>query len=929
MGVPFLWPFVKKKGYFPDVLSNCPQHSRPPNTTFHVDILGSMYPLIRRTFLKHDPVMANSIFEMKLRSLKFPPATTLLYMDGPSPEEKRATRALREARCSTSLTKADSLLHEMEDMFRQKKKLKKQQFRKLNKGLNAAFYLSADLGESLAQFLIAKGWSVIQCPSEADIQIALNCRTEDIVVSGDSDSLVHLSSITTIWRPLARGGYLEYDVPKLLIHLQLTRAGLTALGVVCRNDYSCNLKQMGIVTNYEVLQSLRDKDPPLDVNELIRAYLTHPEVIIKDPGNSYFDSALKVFARQEFTFWDQTLLPQACYEDTMNQPRSSPSLTEITARLRSLQSQLKTVRSEGSSSNLPVAHTGDIEYKFNRYNTVDSQPAISPSPHASGRKYKYRQRYAIKTRSRIIEHDPPDVLKQYTLKPWTEPPPRPVLPTTTKSSESVTKDPPNFRTMDKMRLVKELQRQHPLRVMDTARLAAFKAKYKPHSTDQSSSTDQLSYTDQTSSSDQIPSVEQKNTASNADKAKVKKEKGDSDSVCAVREFLIKAKDFLPPQNGNAAGPYPSSSVLQSTALNLTIEYMKHYKHGSLDLCKKIRALKKKGILPPNTVDNIDLKLSPVENFIILNRITGSKRCVTPISPMDSTFVNISELDLIKLFWQDQALKEQLQKFAFHTVNVHRFEKITQDVVAMWLGYSKPGLLINSLLSDIGGYSAEERKKKRSFSRSARTMSLPEVMTHLSNISQATFDPKTYAANGYLLRGSIRTDGFRLQVLGFKLNELNCVKYRRLAPEKLPDRIASTLGGLDYYLTEIRNVVKSKEDVHRLWGDGVDPEKIKILGIDLGQAFVVGASAILPSQGGATAIPAKQRFFNLSVKQKAVYQPVFRHRSWLEHRKKKNFGRNTVGCRLGIESTTCSWSRGIYQGLRPAFERKGCPARTVL
>ncbi|GJJ71545.1 hypothetical protein EMPS_04256 [Entomortierella parvispora] len=472
MGVPFLWPFVKKKGYFPDVLSNCPQHSRPPNTTFHVDILGSMYPLIRRTFLKHDPVMANSIFEMKLRSLKFPPATTLLYMDGPSPEEKRATRALREARCSTSLTKADSLLHEMEDMFRQKKKLKKQQFRKLNKGLNAAFYLSADLRESLAQFLIAKGWSVIQCPSEADIQIALNCRTEDIVVSGDSDSLVHLSSITTIWRPLARGGYLEYDVPKLLIHLQLTRAGLTALGVVCRNDYSCNLKQMGIVTNYEVLQSLRDKDPPLDVNELIRAYLTHPEVIIKDPGNSYFDSALKVFARQEFTFWDQTLLPQACYEDTMNQPRSSPSLTEITARLRSLQSQLKTVRSEGSSSNLPVAHTGDIEYKFNRYNTVDSQPAISPSPHASGRKYKYRQRYAIKTRSRIIEHDPPDVLKQYTLKPWTEPPPRPVLPTTTKSSESVTKDPPNFRTMDKMRLVKELQRQHPLRVMDVGTLNA-------------------------------------------------------------------------------------------------------------------------------------------------------------------------------------------------------------------------------------------------------------------------------------------------------------------------------------------------------------------------------------------------------------------------------------------------------------------------
>ncbi|KAI7825628.1 hypothetical protein BC939DRAFT_121676 [Gamsiella multidivaricata] len=62
---------------------------------------------------------------------------------------------------------------------------------------------------------------------------------------------------------------------------------------------------------------------------------------------------------------------------------------------------------------------------------------------------------------------------------------------------------------------------------------------------------------------------------------------------------------------------------------------------------------------------------------------------------------------------------------------------------------------------------------------------------------------------------------------------------------LPSRITSTVGGVDYYLTEVRNVVKTKQDVAVLWD--CEPEKIKILGLDLGQAFVVGASALLPEK----------------------------------------------------------------------------------
>ncbi|KAF9114105.1 hypothetical protein BGW39_003508 [Mortierella sp. 14UC] len=97
-----------------------------------------------------------------------------------------------------------------------------------------------------------------------------------------------------------------------------------------------------------------------------------------------------------------------------------------------------------------------------------------------------------------------------------------------------------------------------------------------------------------------------------------------------------------------------------------------------------------------------------------------------------------------------------------------------------------------------------------------------------------------------MRGSIRTNGSRLQAIAFKLSELHCVKYRRLPAAKLlsgASRLTSTLGGTDYFLAEIRNVVTTKQDMADPWG--CDPHRINILEIDLCQAFVVGASAILP------------------------------------------------------------------------------------
>ncbi|KAG0345258.1 hypothetical protein BGZ54_005609, partial [Gamsiella multidivaricata] len=127
-----------------------------------------------------------------------------------------------------------------------------------------------------------------------------------------------------------------------------------------------------------------------------------------------------------------------------------------------------------------------------------------------------------------------------------------------------------------------------------------------------------------------------------------------------------------------------------------------------------------------------------------------------------------------------------------------------------------------------------------------------------------------------------------------------------------------------FLTEIRNVVRTKDDVARLW-PGVDPKDIKILTLDAGQAFVVGAYAYLlgksmnkdestsfngafPIASYSTTTPQdlmqkpsleaqttstppatttasdKIPHHNLTVNQKAVMQPVFRYRRWLKDEK---------------------------------------------
>jgi len=288
-------------------------------------------------------------------------------------------------------------------------------------------------------------------------------------------------------------------------------------------------------------------------------------------------------------------------------------------------------------------------------------------------------------------------------------------------------------------------------------------------------------------------------------------------------------------------------------------------------------------LPADAPCRIDPKVSAIENFLKLNKSVNNPWIISPISSMEDGYVYLSEKELITVFWKDNELQKFLRNCARPTFPSVRNPALS--AMEIWLAGQKPGHLITKLLTDIGTFNETQRKKKRGYARNTWSLSREELIGHLNGIRHPDFTPDDYTARGYVLKGSIRTDGFQLQLLAFKVKELNAVKYKRLHESKLPTRINSTLGGTGDYLTEIRNVVRSREDVSRFWT--CEPERIKVLGIDLGQAYVVGASALLPDHPRSAACDEDKSpgtFFNLAVKQKAVYQPTFKLRRWSENRK---------------------------------------------
>ncbi|GJJ77517.1 putative transposase [Entomortierella parvispora] len=342
-------------------------------------------------------------------------------------------------------------------------------------------------------------------------------------------------------------------------------------------------------------------------------------------------------------------------------------------------------------------------------------------------------------------------------------------------------------------------------------------------------------------------------------------------------------------------PFTPTDLVRSMATQLKAELEKMYKHGTCIIHNKLKKAKDLGILDTNTQILIRDDVSAVENYVSLNKLIQQPRRIAPMTSVEQPFVGFTERELAGFFMKRGGdLKTSLTELASN----EGVAPTIQDVQE-WVGTKEPGYLLKRYLADIDPSDLTSRKKGKAGHRAAiKLMSLKALRRHLRMLDDPTFDPKDYTVKGYVSRGSILTDGFRVYLLAYKLRELQCVRYRRLPPDRLPPRISSTVGGTDSYLQEIRNVVKDDMDFEKLW-PGARPTDIKILTLDAGQAFVVGAYAYLPGRNGALSTTmdisvdltrptdAEQDgpvHLNLAVNQKAVMQPVFRYRRWLNTEK---------------------------------------------
>jgi hypothetical protein len=131
---------------------------------------------------------------------------------------------------------------------------------------------AGEVKKSFIDFMRAHGWQIVVSETEADVQVARDCKPKDIVVTRDSD-LIAYHTVHTVWRLIGKGRVLEYDLTSVMQATKLSREQLTTLCIVSTNDYSQNLPQLGVISNYQIVKRLKakgiDLSPGFDAAELI------------------------------------------------------------------------------------------------------------------------------------------------------------------------------------------------------------------------------------------------------------------------------------------------------------------------------------------------------------------------------------------------------------------------------------------------------------------------------------------------------------------------------------------------------------------------------------------------------------------------------------------------------------------------------------
>ncbi|KAF9977791.1 Rad2 nuclease [Actinomortierella ambigua] len=558
---------------------------------------------------------------------------------------------------------------------------------------------------------------------------------------------------------------------------------------------------------------------------------------------------------------------------------------------------------------------------------------------------KQRPAYAFRHRTQRLEHDPPPAMVQNKWKGYKEPP---KLESPTKPKKSKTPIRPPMTKMSKKDLQKQLAFEHPLstlaigtlqgKVNDTlidepelrqvvidcirhaARIAwdiklrcqqiigqflehlfatghqiqpsdrifldALCERLSPAGFEDTSST---SGTNSTSNEENEEEIEQLDAGNSGKQQRFlltlatfvysgTRPTGGGEVVAIVNNFIsrIQAAGFLPNAPLSHTCPvgyeYRPSDIARAAAIQIKMELRRHYHYGSKVLFSKM--------LPSNTSLGVDFGVSAIENFVKLNRLAGYSWRLCPLSKVEVGYLMFSESELMSFFWRQEQLKVKLQEMARPLFP----NPPARGLPLIDVQQSLPiGRVIKEFIADVDpqGLSSRQRRRKGVVA-AIKIWTAQDTVDHVNALRRPDFNPATYNAKGYIPSGCIRTDGHKLQLLAFKLKELQSVRFRRYSESKLPPRLLSTVGGTDYFLSEIRHVLTKPGDVSKLFGCPV--EEIKILALDLGQACVVGSSLLLPESNPDPG--GDEVFHNQAVKTKAVMQPAFKLRRWMNDRKRR-------------------------------------------
>ncbi|KAF8927958.1 hypothetical protein BGZ58_009995, partial [Dissophora ornata] len=827
----------------------------------------------------------------------------------------------------------------------------------------------------------------------ADVEIAKVCGPGDAVASRDGDFFAY-QQVQTIWRVVgfgARANVHCYHVQEVLLSLGLTRDQLTALCVVTGNDYNKNISTLGICTNYELI---KDITAGQDVAAIVSDYLGLESVMLKNAALTTFDDSLRVFigltqtpittpggqqtdssdhyhrllkefddARLQLKERQKTMAAEKRHQklrhnsipNTSNHSSIDPPITEHrprysfktrqTAKLHERPQTLLQYKWKESKSlvpdQIPAAPVQDIPDMAAKRRKMIEGRRTDKLTATSNKKMiltalEYEHPFAV-LRLGLLEGNvkkalpnQPDAaqemvgcLRAAVCDAWS-------IKRRCQEIISI-----YLAKVSSFSVVSEKDRQ----ILDQLCPRLTKDDFKQPgdgTVDESSNKDAGTGDSADKNANFLHSFMSALHSGNrpGSKALLLVERlRDKEFEGILQPFEI----GLPGTVNQNDDRFPASSLTRSVSGQMYVELKKHFKHGTVNLYHKLEVIQKRD--PSSPTVPINYNLSAVENFWRLNKLLHNPWKPFPLSSVEVGFVTFTEYELGGFFFNSRypCLRTKLRqdmKEAFPRTPEESLNKTT--LVEDHLPKTRFGHLTEMLVAKVGSDGLTRRQRDRAGLEAAiDNLSLDDIKRHINELREEDFDPRAYKGKGYIMRGSIKTDGHELQLLVHKKKELLGVRYKRFPDDRLPNRLLSTMGGADYYLTEVRNVFKSAQDVQDLLGCSPDQvrQEVTVLGIDLGQAFVVGASAVRPGppiqrrnnsndgqkrkrgrkgkRGGKlrhkqTHKRGKRRrsitkeqatevdkglplemYYNLAVKQKAVYQPTLKHRRWMEGEKRKD------------------------------------------